>query len=133
MVMMERSRSVSRWDTAMTIRPSTFGREAVFIPTTPTSRGWRLAGWDLGGTGPTLGVLVPRPGPFRTGDPAGRRSGDPGAGVNDRAHLAYPSRRTLAWRAASVIAGPSTTGCNFALWEAGGAHSAGRPQQGKAR
>jgi hypothetical protein len=35
--------------------------------------------------------------------------------------LAYPSRRTLAWRAVKVIAGPSTTGSSFALWEAGGA------------
>jgi hypothetical protein len=45
--------------------------------------------------------------------------------VNDRPHLAYPSRRTLAWRAVKVIAGPSTTGSSFALWEAGGANCFG--------
>jgi hypothetical protein len=60
--------------------------------------------------------------PFRPGDPSGegdgKRPGDP----VDPPHLAYPSRRTLAWRAASVIATPSTKGSRFALWKAGGAN-----------
>ena len=35
--------------------------------------------------------------------------------------VAYPARRTFACAAARLIAGPSTNGSRFALWEAGGA------------
>jgi hypothetical protein len=78
-------------------------------------RDWR------GCSSPTLVVRAGEGSPFRTGDRNGGGDGDRAGDHTDRPHLAYPSRRTFACRAVSLIVGPSTKGSRFALWEAEGA------------